>query len=304
MSKVGTLYVITNDLNDNKYIGITYKPIEGRWQIHKTTAKNINTSTKLARAIRELGVEHFKIREIGRFEQGTLEEKEIEYIEKYDTFHNGYNGNLGGYTGKLIDYEKESKIIDSINKGMSLMDIAIENKVSMVKVKQIAKINGLNIAVGNAKCANIAKVVYAFMLDTGEELKFESMANAYKYFINTYNNKIRKGHFYYQVRYSINTGNIAYNAIWSSDEINNTEKAQSLFTERQNKIINKLYIEPRVKSNAYADRQVPEDLYIRYPFIKEELQQLYPKYTVNSIANHIGISYSTVNKWLKRYGIK
>lgn len=56
--------------------------------------------------------------------------------------------------------------------------------------------------------------------------------------------------------------------------------------------------------NTYKDRQVPDDLVVRYPFIKEELQELYPKYTVNSIAKHCGVSYTTVNKWLKRFGIK
>lgn len=59
-----------------------------------------------------------------------------------------------------------------------------------------------------------------------------------------------------------------------------------------------------VDKNGYKDRQVPPDLKISYPFIKEELQQLYPKYTANSIAKHCGVSYTTVNKWLKNFGLK
>lgn len=56
--------------------------------------------------------------------------------------------------------------------------------------------------------------------------------------------------------------------------------------------------------NGYKDRQVPPDIKISYPFVKDELQQLYPKYTANSIANHCGVSYTTVNKWLKKFGLK
>lgn len=59
-----------------------------------------------------------------------------------------------------------------------------------------------------------------------------------------------------------------------------------------------------IDHNSYQNRQVPPDLKISYPFVKEELQQLYPKYTVNSIAKHCKVSYTTVNKWIKRFGLK
>lgn len=59
-----------------------------------------------------------------------------------------------------------------------------------------------------------------------------------------------------------------------------------------------------LKIDSYGDRQVPPDLKISYPFVKEELQKLYPKYTANSIAKHCSVSYTTVNKWLKKFGLK
>lgn len=60
------------------------------------------------------------------------------------------------------------------------------------------------------------------------------------------------------------------------------------------------------KRNAisYRDRQVPEGTVITYPFVKEELQGLYPKYTMRSIANYIGVSDKTVDKWLKKFKLK
>lgn len=59
-----------------------------------------------------------------------------------------------------------------------------------------------------------------------------------------------------------------------------------------------------INHNNYKEKQVPPDIHISYPFVKEELAQLYPKYTVLSIANHCNLSFTTVNKWLKKFGLK
>lgn len=56
--------------------------------------------------------------------------------------------------------------------------------------------------------------------------------------------------------------------------------------------------------NTYKHRQMPDSLTVNYPPTKEELMELYPKYTVNSIAGVLGVSYTSVNKLLVKYGIK
>lgn len=95
---IGYLYQITNIVNNKKYIGKT-NDIERRLRRHYLDLKNGNHhSIKLQRAFDKYGKENFKITyEI--FEDITEEElaqKEIEYIQKYNSYQDGYNETLGG----------------------------------------------------------------------------------------------------------------------------------------------------------------------------------------------------------------
>lgn len=58
------------------------------------------------------------------------------------------------------------------------------------------------------------------------------------------------------------------------------------------------------RPNGFENRQVPKDMKINYPLTKEQFEELYPKYTINSIAKACGVSYTTMNKLAKKYGIK
>lgn len=104
---IGNLYLITNKINNKKYVGKTYKSIEERFKEHIKESKN---KTKIHRplfnAINKYGTENFKIELLGQFEDGLLEEKEIEFIKAYDTYNNGYNATIGG------DGHRNRKILD------------------------------------------------------------------------------------------------------------------------------------------------------------------------------------------------
>ena len=123
----GILYIVTNDINDKVYIGKTYAPIHKRWDrhLHDALYSCIVIQTKFYRAIRKYGPEHFTIAPIAQFEQGILEQKEIEYIAKYDSYHNGYNSTLGGDGYKLynINAEEERIIVEAYKRGCPVKDI-------------------------------------------------------------------------------------------------------------------------------------------------------------------------------------
>ena len=108
--KIGTLYLISNDINDKLYIGKTYKTLKQRWKMHVSDSKKDNKNRHLYNAMKKYGIEHFQIKEIGRYEVGKLEEMEKYYIQKYDTYNNGYNCTLGG-DGHLVSskYNTEQK---------------------------------------------------------------------------------------------------------------------------------------------------------------------------------------------------
>lgn len=144
----GNLYKIINDINSKIYIGKTYKTLSERWSGHINSAFKLNDSKtdyeynyKIYKAIRKYGIEHFQIVLIDRFEEGILEQKEIEYIQKYDSYRNGYNSTLGGDGNKrelkLEGYSEH--IIEMYNQGFSIEHIAISMDTSYNSVSNLLK---------------------------------------------------------------------------------------------------------------------------------------------------------------------
>ena len=90
------IYKITNTINNKLYIGCTIKSIEERFLEHVSRSKNSKYTYKLHNAINKYGSDNFIIEELI---QCTIDEMyflEVEYIEKYNSFNNGYNSTLGG----------------------------------------------------------------------------------------------------------------------------------------------------------------------------------------------------------------
>lgn len=117
MEYYGQVYKILNKLNNKVYIGITTgnDVLKDRYN-----GSILNTKNKhLKNAIKKYGEEHFEISTIcyvdNRYE---LEEKEKEYIKKYDSMNEsyGYNMHEGGIGGKMP--ESINKIIGEKSKEM------------------------------------------------------------------------------------------------------------------------------------------------------------------------------------------
>lgn len=89
----GKIYKITNDINALVYVGSTTRTLARRMNNHRTTARKEGKSA-LWRAMRELGIDHFKIELVEEFECNTKEELRIReqyWIGQLDTLQNGYN---------------------------------------------------------------------------------------------------------------------------------------------------------------------------------------------------------------------
>lgn len=82
------VYKITNTINDKVYIGQTLRTLKARLNAHKSA------NTIIGRAIRELGIQNFKIEEICSSEdKNDILKLEQDYIKKYNSeYPNGYNG--------------------------------------------------------------------------------------------------------------------------------------------------------------------------------------------------------------------
>lgn len=94
------IYKITNKVNNNSYIGLS-KNIEKRWSDHKG---HMNGSRQdcidkvLYKAMRKYGVDNFEMEILEECEENKLIEREIYWINYYDTFKNRrhYNSTPGG----------------------------------------------------------------------------------------------------------------------------------------------------------------------------------------------------------------
>lgn len=86
------IYKITNKINGKCYIGQSID-IERRWREHKR-ARDENKI--LYKDIKRYGIKNFEFKILQECQIDELDELEIYYIKKFDTFNNGYNLTLGG----------------------------------------------------------------------------------------------------------------------------------------------------------------------------------------------------------------
>lgn len=99
---MGIIYKVTNKINNKIYIGQTIQPLKNRIRGHISEAfntKNIKNSP-FHMALVKYGIDNFNIEEIERVDNSLLNEREIYWINYYDSYYNGYNATLGGQSGK------------------------------------------------------------------------------------------------------------------------------------------------------------------------------------------------------------
>lgn len=95
MSK-GIIYCAHCIPTGKKYIGKTLKCLERRKYAHKSVAKNKKRNLKFYNAIKKYGWDSFLWGIIEECDVILLNEKEIFWIKKYNTYYEGYNSTLGG----------------------------------------------------------------------------------------------------------------------------------------------------------------------------------------------------------------
>lgn len=163
---MGIIYLITNDINDLKYVGLTTRSLEIRWKEHKR-----HKSQKIDEAINQYGAEHFQIQELEQCSDELLDEREIYWIKYYDSFNHGYNVTPGGRDDKLIlNYDKQQEVKALWNEGLGQKQIQQRTKLNVETVHNYLLKTGItaedirqraNYYVGKAK----SKPILQFDLD-------------------------------------------------------------------------------------------------------------------------------------------
>ncbi len=126
-----------NKETGQSYVGQTRMPLSQRITRHKQAALHKGTNNEgqpIVQAIRELGFEAFDVEvlyESAEFEDKKelnrlLNEKEIYYIEKYDSIANGYNLTKGG--AGMLGFKPSEKTIEAVRRSHLGASLSEEHK--------------------------------------------------------------------------------------------------------------------------------------------------------------------------------
>ena len=117
--------MIRNKINDKKYIGQSID-IWYRYRNHLSESYNTQANKKaydmaIHKAIRKYGENNFELIVIEECAQESLNEREIYWIEYYDTYNNGYNQTIGG--DSLKNTINRTNIYQLWDEGKTIKDI-------------------------------------------------------------------------------------------------------------------------------------------------------------------------------------
>ena len=129
------IYKITNTINGKIYIGKTEFSVEKRFKEHLRDSDKITLEKRpLYSAIRKYGKKAFTVETIE--ETDFPEEREIYWIEYYQSFKYGYNATLGGDGKRYLDYELIMEVFKntgSATKTASLVGCDVHSVLNVVK---------------------------------------------------------------------------------------------------------------------------------------------------------------------------
>jgi putative segB homing endonuclease len=135
----GYVYCIENKVNGKKYIGITTRTMNKRFEEHK------KANSYIGNAIRKYGVSNFSISELDIAKtHEELCQLEVFYIEKFKTFENGYNLTIGG-DGVVKDIYVDVVLNNRQKKFIEFVDKENEKKVDVDNYEEMIKSCLLNI---------------------------------------------------------------------------------------------------------------------------------------------------------------
>lgn len=101
------IYKITNKITGKSYIGQSVN-IAIRWSAHKSVSRSIETldGNDLHKDMLELGINNFSFDILEETTVDKLDEREIYWIQYYNTYYDGYNQTMGGNGNIRLDYNK------------------------------------------------------------------------------------------------------------------------------------------------------------------------------------------------------
>lgn len=215
---MGFIYKIVNDINDKVYIGQTINTIEERFKEHLWCASNNLYKSKIYKAIRELGKEHFRIEKIIECDDKDLNRLEQFYVEEYKSLDNGYNSVFPISTNRSnISREIDDKIVELYLNNVAVTDIAILLNTSIESVNRATLIYERRGGIRRNKVVitnNKPVPIVMYDINFNPQKIFETKIDAYKHCVNNEGTNDSKFAFYSYTKVACQTGNISYGHRW------------------------------------------------------------------------------------------
>lgn len=244
----GGIYLFTNLVNDKRYVGQAVS-LKKRLRSHLNNFNCSRYDNPLYRAINKYGIDNFSISIIVTIDimdlellKKILDKLEIFYIDKYDSYNNGYNQTKGGDRG-ILGYkmtEEQKAIIQENSKRVACdgryfiycKNIETNEIISDVNMSELASKLELNIeGVRTAKYKKRlykGKYIFATSLEELKELeeKLISKTSNSKYDPTTEHNDLYLDYYNYLLTLDNPTiQQIADNLGLSTDTIKNEIKS-------------------------------------------------------------------------------
>lgn len=174
---MGYIYCITNQINGKQYVGKTVYSVTKRFQEHCRDSKKERCEKRpLYDAMNKYGTENFIVEELLECDNLELDSYEKLYIEKLDTYKNGYNATIGGDGSILFDHKE---IIELYSTGLTMKQTAAKVGCCVDTVSKVIKIYGIQKHKQYTGSCNQPKSIIQLDKETGEVLKvFNTVSEA------------------------------------------------------------------------------------------------------------------------------
>lgn len=149
---MGFIYQVTNSINGKVYIGQTTRTIEARWKQHlaDSAMDPMPCNSYLHNAIKKYGSDAFTVTEIEQCDNADLNDREIYWIDYFDSYNNGYNLSRGGGGWLKTD---DDTVLELWENGKGAGEIANELNLHRDTVSQ--RLKGMGVTQQEIVCRGV-----------------------------------------------------------------------------------------------------------------------------------------------------
>lgn len=294
------IYYIKHKETGKTYIGQTVQTLEQRIMQH------IRGKTEIDKDLQALGINKFEYGVIEQCKSEELDEKEIYYIAKYDTYYNGYNNQLGG---RKTGQNKYDSIIENIRQdyinGMSMIDLNIKYRIKSESIRYFVR--DLNRQVDKDYTFE-SKVIIGYTKDWQRIGIFESIKDALR-FVNNQREQdgkpiVDERNFYRTIKTACTKNGIASGYRWQYAEDVFYDGLQfNSSIDKQNYIMG-LKCECRDGIIFCCAKENKKNKQPRKAIDVELVRKLAKDYTNIEVASLLGCNKDALNRVAKKHSIK